>query len=263
MSEENKSTVPSEGMKQENGEAMARLRNADGVYVFMSVCTRMPYVYCDSDTYDDAVILYYTEEDAQREGKKLIEQKIPIQIARVEKAQMLGFFSSLYPIGVNGIAVNRGMEDEILIQLNELVRRPDPSQLPEGKILVENPQLHLTALYFMQEMRRQKEPKLTEEMKELQEEILVNYGRGKFIVAVHKENGIPLLKQKDGDAYQPIFTDILEFKKFNKENQFKNAAIDAQKIPQILVEDAKGVVINPYGVNLQIPVARNHNSSGK
>ncbi len=72
-------------------------------------------------------------------------------------------------------------------------------------------------LYFMQEMRRQEKPELTEELKGLQEEILVNYGRGRFIVAVHKENGMPMLKQKNGDAYQPIFTDILEFRKFNKE----------------------------------------------
>ena len=98
--------------------------------------------------------------------------------------------------------------------------------------------------------------KLTEELKGLQEEILVNYGRGRFIVAVHKENGMPMLKQKNGDAYQPIFTDILEFRKFNKEDQFKTMAIEAKNVPKMLVNEAKGVVINPYGVNLQIPIVR-------
>ena len=82
---------------------------------------------------------------------------------------------------------------------------------------------------FYAEMRRQEKPELTEELKGLQEEILVNYGRGRFIVAVHKENGMPMLKQKNGDAYQPIFTDILEFRKFNKEDQFKTMAIEAKK----------------------------------
>ena len=37
----------------------------------MSLCTKMPYVLCDEETFDDEVLLYYTEEDAQREGKKL------------------------------------------------------------------------------------------------------------------------------------------------------------------------------------------------
>ena len=57
--------------------------------------------------FDDEVLLYYTEEDAQREGKKLIEQRIPIQIAKIEKKQLLGFFSSLYPMGVNGLLINK------------------------------------------------------------------------------------------------------------------------------------------------------------
>ena len=79
------------------------------------------------------------------------------------------------------------MESEARLQLGELVIRPNTEDLPDGKVWVENPQLHLTALYFMQEMRRQEKPELTEELKGLQEEILVNYGRGRFIVAVHKE----------------------------------------------------------------------------
>ena len=188
MKEENKN-----GQLPEKEQLLSSLRNAEEMYVFMSLCTKMPYVLCDEETFDDEVLLYYTEEDAQREGKKLIEQRIPIQIAKIEKKQLLGFFSSLYP---------------------------------------------------------------TEELKGLQEEILVNYGRGRFIVAVHKENGMPMLKQKNGDAYQPIFTDILEFRKFNKEDQFKTMAIEAKNVPKMLVNEAKGVVINPYGVNLQIPIVR-------
>ena len=236
MKEENKN-----GQSPEKEQLLSSLRNAEEMYVFMSLCTKMPYVLCDEETFDDEVLLYYTEEDAQREGKKLIEQRIPIQIAKIEKKQLLGFFSSLYPMGVNGLLINNNMESEARLQLGELV---------------ENPQLHLTALYFMQEMRRQEKPELTEELKGLQEEILVNYGRGRFIVAVHKENGMPMLKQKNGDAYQPIFTDILEFRKFNKEDQFKTMAIEAKNVPKMLVNEAKGVVINPYGVNLQIPIVR-------
>ena len=148
------------------------------------------------------------------------------------------------------------MESEARVELQELVKRPDTQNLPEGKIWVENPQLHLTALYFMQEMRRQETTELTEELRELQEEILVNYGRGKFIVAVHEQNGMPLLKQKNGDAYQPIFTDILEFRKFNKEAQFRSMAIDAKNIPKMLMKESKGVVINPFGVNVQLPIVR-------
>ena len=251
MKEENKN-----GQLPEKEQLLSSLRNAEEMYVFMSLCTKMPYVLCDEETFDDEVLLYYTEEDAQREGKKLIEQRIPIQIAKIEKKQLLGFFSSLYPMGVNGLLINKNMESEARLQLGELVIRPNTEDLPDGKVWVENPQLHLTALYFMQEMRRQKKPELTEELKEMQEEILSNFQKGTYIVAVQEDKKVPLLKQKDGSAFQPIFTDVIEFQKFNREQKFKSAVIEAKNLLKVLVPEAKGVVINPFGVNLQLPITR-------
>ena len=86
MKEENKN-----GQLPEKEQLLSSLRNAEEMYVFMSLCTKMPYVLCDEETFDDEVLLYYTEEDAQREGKKLIEQRIPIQIAKIEKKQQQKF----------------------------------------------------------------------------------------------------------------------------------------------------------------------------
>ena len=34
---------------------------------------------------------------------------------------------------------------------------------------------------------------------------------------------MPLLKDKKEDSYQPVFTDVLEFQKFNRENRFRTA----------------------------------------
>ena len=75
-------------------------------------------------------------------------------------------------------------------------------------------------------------------------------------MAVQAENKIPLLKLQDGTSFQPVFTDVIEFQKFNKEKNFKSAVIKADKLLDILVPEAKGVVINPFGVNLQLPIKR-------
>ena len=48
----------------------------------------------------------------------------------------------------------------------------------------------------------------------------------------------------------------MHISRFNKEDQFKTMAIEAKNVPKMLVNEAKGVVINPYGVNLQIPIVR-------
>ena len=159
-------------------------------------------------------------------------------------------------MGVNCLAVNYGTDTQISIQLTELVVRKDPAGLPEGKKVVENPALHLTAIYFMQEMRRQEKPQPTDELKELQEELLAHYSKGSYIIAVQPDNQIPVLKLKNGDVYQPVFTDILELQKFIKGKKMRTAVIAAEKIPDILVGEAKGVVLNPMGVNVQLNVAR-------
>ena len=153
-------------------ETLAALKNPGEIYVIMSVVTRVPFVVCDEETYDDEILLYYRKEDAQEKAKQLIEEKYQTAVVKVEEKMLLPFYTSLYTMGVNCLSVNNGTDTQINIQLSDLVVRKSPDQLPEDKKLIENPALHLTAIYFMQEMRRQASPQPTEELKELQEELL-------------------------------------------------------------------------------------------
>ena len=68
--------------------------------------------------------------------------------------------------------VGKDTEEEIKLQLTELVRRPE--QKP-GEEAIENPSFQITAMYFMQKARKQKEMKITEDMKDLQEELMAHY----------------------------------------------------------------------------------------
>lgn len=250
MSEENKEQSVS------SKEILEQIQKAKEVYALVSGYTRMPYVVCDEETYDDEILLFWDEESAKEAGKKLQEDGNAIVIVKVENKQLLSFFSGLFAIGANSVAICKGMEQEQHIQLDEIVKRPDGSQLPEGTVLIENPQMHLTALYLMQELRKQKEAQMTEELQELQEEMLVNFKEGRYIVAVEEGKGLPILKQKDGVSFQPIFTDILEFQKFNQERKFKTAVVEYEKIAGILAPEVKGVVVNPFGVNIPLQIER-------
>ena len=69
-------------------------------------------------------------------------------------------------------------------------------------------------------------------------------------------NGIPLVKMKNGDVYQAAFTDILEFQKFNREDQLRPVIVPAEKVSQVLAGDAIGVILNPMGINLPLAVNR-------
>ena len=83
-------------------------------------------------------------------------------------------------MGVNCILVDKGLDGQITVQLDELITRPKDEELPEGKIRVENPELVLTAAYFMQQMRKPDKPEMTDELKELNEEMLAHYQEGRY-----------------------------------------------------------------------------------
>ena len=64
--------TPEGKTKMDKQQVLNQLRNAKEIYVIMSLCTKMPYVVCDKETFDDEVLLYFKEEDIRREGKRLI-----------------------------------------------------------------------------------------------------------------------------------------------------------------------------------------------
>ena len=232
-------------------EVLGKLRNSEAIYVPMSECTKMPFVLCDEETFDDEILVFFDEEHAKEECKKLMEQKNPLH----------SFYSSLLPMGINAIVVEKGTEQEMIIQLSSLITRKNGSEDAQGRPIVENPELQLTALYFMQQLRKTEDLQMTEELKEIQEEMLAHYVKGTYIVAYQEEQGVAILRQKDGKVLQPLFTDIQEYLKFQnsqKDVKFKTAVIEAKDLSKILAKETTGVVVNPYSINLQLQVHSNN-----
>ena len=169
---------------------------------------------------------------------------------------MLVFFTGLYALGVNALVVTDKGE-KASMQVSDIVKRKSPEDMPQGTVWVENPALHLTAAYLAQEMRRPAASADKERMAELNEELTADFKKGTFIFALQKEEkGIPLVKLKDGQLYQPAFTDILEFQKFNRENKMRPVVVEAAKVPSVLANEAQGIILNVMGVNLPLTVSR-------
>ena len=246
-------------MKADKKETLMKLRTAQSIYLVFSKCSRMPFVACDPETFDDQVLLYFDKEAAEEGVKKLTGAGEQVQLIEMKNQMFLPFYTGLFPVGVNALLVDEGTEGEIRIQLDELVRRPD---VPEGKARVENPQMHLTALYFVQEHRKPgRGTEMTGKLQELNEEMLAHFQKGRYLVAVHEKEGIPVLKQKDGRVYQPVFTDIAEFRKFDKEKKFRVSVVEAAKLPDIILEGVSGVAVNPLGVNVVLNIRRSQAKS--
>lgn len=77
-------------------ETLAALRNPGELYVIMSAATKMPFVKCDEETFDDEIFLYYQMEDAKDKARKLLDEKYVSAVAKLAKEQLLPFHKSLY-----------------------------------------------------------------------------------------------------------------------------------------------------------------------
>ena len=237
-------------MSEGKDRLLAQMKDAEGaVYALISGYTKEPYVECDGETYDDKVFVYLSEDAAK-------EEKIPVGVAKILSNHMLLFFTNLYTMGVNALEIH--YDDKMdLLQIDEFAKRRENPQVEEGKQWIENPQLHLTALYFAQEVRRPKELQDAKRMAQLQEEMSADFMKSKFIFALQQDGkGTPLVKLNTGDKYQLVFTDAVEFSRFNRNNAFKPVIVDAAQLPKVLDKEAKGVVLNIMGVNLPLAVNR-------
>lgn len=258
-------------MTVDNTFTIKKLRSLEEFFVTFSQITRMPYVECNPETFDDQVYFFAKEPDAIEFAKGYVEKNIPLLTIKVVQKQFPRFFMGLYAEGINKIVFHDGVTEQAL-DLEQVFPKPDENKIKEQKLPILNPGVQLTTVYFLQELRKPNQKKgdldRMKHLRELEEEMLVNLIRSKFILAIdisqvkgefHPENPgpdirIPYVQNDAGEIYQPIFSDLGEYQKFQKDPNAKMrlAAIPFPGLLPYLLKQAKGFVINPAGFNLVI-----------
>ena len=164
-------------------------------------------------------------------------------------------YGLLFSIGVNSVIWNNGA-DEIEIDLEKIVRKPDLSQMEPAKRPLINPTLQLSGIYFMQELRRPVEKEEHKNLRALEEELIANLKKSHFLVAMERDEenpkkiNIPYLKNKEDKIMQPVFTDVMEFEKFGRGKNLRVAKVTIDKLPSLMIPQANAYVVNPMGFNL-------------
>ncbi|MDY2937309.1 MAG: SseB family protein [Fusicatenibacter sp.] len=256
-------------MTVDNTFTIKKLQSLEHFFVTFSQITKMPYVECDPETYDDQIYLFTEEENAKEFAKSYVEKNIPLLTVKVLQNQMANFFLGLYAEGVNmliyhdGVATNR-------LDLEKVFPKPNEEKIAKEPLPMLNPGLQLTVIYFLQELRRPNQSKddveRSRKLREMEEEMLVNLTRSKFIMAIDvsqvkgefdpKHPGpdirIPYIKNQKEEIFQPIYSDIGEFRKFQRDPNAKIrlAAVSFGQLLPYLMKNAKGFVLNPADVNL-------------
>ena len=230
--------------------------------------TNMPLLVCDPDSYNDQVWVFENENLLKKFAAAYIQRKVPIRGAIIPKNAFKNFYTTLFSIGANEL-VYTAEGSVSKFPLEEVVKRPDYSSLPEAARPVENPELQLTGLYFLQEFGRQVPNEEKENLQQLDEEFSVNMVRARYMVGVELKDGpgtvaekmarrqysIPILKGKNGDVLQPVFSDMFEFSKFRQKRQLNAIAVPFSSLKALLIKDAKGFILNPGGFHAIMPPA--------
>ena len=219
---------------------------------------------------DTPFLIEKLEEEAAKEfAKSYVEKNTPLLTVKVLRKQMPNFYMGLYAEGVNMVIFHEGGQTR-RIELEQIFPKPDMEKMNKQHLPVLNPGVQLTVVYFLQELRKPNQKRDDAErmqhLRELEEEMLVNLMRSKFILAIDisqvqgefdpanpgPDVRIPYIKNQNEDIFQPLFSDIGEFQKFRPDPQAKLrlAAIPFQHLLPYLMKQAKGFVINPSGFNL-------------
>lgn len=74
---------------------LGRLRDTRELYVIVSACTKLPYVVCAPETFDDEVLVFFKPEEAEARAKSLAAEKIPVSVVKLENKQLLLYFKNL------------------------------------------------------------------------------------------------------------------------------------------------------------------------
>lgn len=237
-------------------EFIQQMPTIDKYYVIYCAFTKMPYIECDIETYDDKIYIFLDEEKAKKCVENYKEDKMILNVRVINRSEIRGFFSTLFAIGVNMVSFQA--DNLHNLQLEQLVERKFPEGAPKP---IENPTLQISMMYFMQAVRTAETQEEQMIARQYEEEMMVNIARAHYLVPTKEleqadEEGnqkVAFLQMKNanGESFIPLFTDINEFVKANpQDGTVRFMILGFNKIKTMKFPGLNGFIINPGSISV-------------
>ena len=169
-----------------------QLHGLKELHVPCAAATNMPFVSCDQETFNDQVWLFRSLETSKDFIKQYEEKNIPLKGTTVQQENLQEFFMDLHFMGINEVVFcDNGAEHKL--ELANIVKLPDYSNLPEPKRPLMNPALQLSTIYFFQEIRCKKIELPPEKLDALAEEMYVNLAKARLLMPVQVIESVELV----------------------------------------------------------------------
>lgn len=203
-----------------------------------------------------AAYLFTDKQFSEEFMKELKWEGLQVKSLEIRPVQRMNFFVDLYRSGFEIIAINKG-QDCVEFSLKLLIEKPEQ----DGQMVM-NPSLMRAAAQFYQGLATKKV------VKSMQDIMCLEIRKAEFILPVDcsslKEGEAPgdvrlvenrpgllhpLLEGREGVKFYPVFTDWMEFGKYNKKKQYGATVVKFEALKR-LAKKSDGVALNPFGFNL-------------
>ncbi len=254
-------------------------------YGLFSRLTRMPYVECEEENYNDQALLYASKKEAEAAAEEYAGRGIPLSVQEMKIQEVLAPVNPKVPsgqrkklylnqvrqhlsilplIGVNAVGYKAEGKEQRCVELTELLPKGFEKKIEDGTLY--QPNLQLTGLYLMQEARKKKEFLDMKHLQELDEEFSANLVKAHLFIGVLPPEGMekeqkldlrqcrfPYLKHQNGSNFFPLFTDMWEFQKYQQNNKkIRPIQVPFAEVTKFRVEAASGYMLNPMGFSLPL-----------
>ena len=221
------------------GEILDVIRTGDSLFAVAARVTNNFFM--GAENAKPAAYIFYSKAVADEFVKELKWEGYEVKSLEIRAAQRIGFFNDLYRSGFEAIVVDKGQES-LTMSLFSIVEKPE-----DNSDIIVNPSLMRAAAQFYQELSRKRA------VKPMQDMMCSEIYHAKFLLPSESRNerAYPIITDNKGMKFYPVFTDHIEFGKFDKKQKYQTELVKFRDLKK-LVRKVDGIVVNPFGFGLRL-----------
>lgn len=221
------------------GQILELMKTEDGMFAILARPTNNFYMGAENGK--PAAYIFTSREYADAFAKEIKWSGLEVKSLEIRPEQRIAFFNDLYRSGFEAVILDKDQES-LSMSLFSIVEKP----VNDGELIL-NPTLMRAAAQFYQELARKKA------VKKMQDIMCSELYRAKFLIPTEseKEPAYPMITDSRGGKFYPIFTDWVEFGKFDKKHRYQGVVLKFRDVKKLL-RKADGVVLNPFGFGLRL-----------
>ena len=221
------------------GQIRESLQTEEGMFSVVARITNNFYM--GTANGKPAAFLFTCREYADAFVKEMRNVGVQVKSLEVRPEQRIAFFNDLYRSGFEAVLVDKDQE-ALAMSLFSIIEKP---QVDANTVV--NPELMHAAIRFYQGIASQ------HVIKEMQDWVCKELYNARFIypeTSAHYST-VAILTDNKSRKYVPVFTDMVEFGKFDKQHHYVARTLKFRDLKKVL-GNAGGIVVNPFGFGLKL-----------